>query len=235
MPGLSRKDARKLQYSLRRSTFVPQRGILEGLGQETLPSGKHKGLTFKQSFLKDMPYAAYMARKTTLTSAWAPSYQNFAVAKFKSMAKAKLEKESQDKKEITKEKTKGGYPETKETTDTTLEDDGRKLRLTEGAMTASSSTAGLMPRARTSKHSTEPDKNMAMKDDVMADQHLEIRTRKALLRRTGAVGADFREDRDVSETEVVCLGQGSGGDLFNVAELCQKIDGRILSNRGAVG
>ena len=224
MPGLTRKDARKLQASLEgvpensdidqplsgpedsslneeqinlqyfaTPQYVRPANVdsLRAWGQETLPSGKRKGLTFKESFDKDMPYAAYMARKTTLTSAWARSYQNFAVAMFKSMARAKLEKASQaqqekqnpNKNKRSKVTGKGGYPETKETTDPTLDDDGWKLCPMDGSMAASSSTTGPMPRARSAKRHTEPNTTMVMKDDLTADQRLEIMTRKALLRR----------------------------------------------------
>ena len=47
-------------------------------------------------------------------------------------------------------------------------------------------------------------------------------------RATGAVGADFREGCQVNGGEPVSAAEDCGADTFNVAELCQKIDGRIL-------
>ena len=54
--------------------------------------GKHRNKTFGEIFQLDMRYAMVMARKSTLTSAWALSFKGYSQARLKKMAQQQLQK-----------------------------------------------------------------------------------------------------------------------------------------------
>ena len=215
-------------------------GLPACLGQETLPSGKHKGLTFKESFDKDMPYAAYMARKTTLTSAWARSYQNFAVAMFKSMARAKLEKESQaqqekqnpDKNKHSKVDGQGRLP--RDQGDDRPDSRRRRLETVSDGRKHGCLLVDDRADAESSPHRAEHDHGDEGRPDgrPATRDHDPQGAPATGAGAPGAVGADFGENREV---RAASLGSKLDGDLLNVAELCQKIDGRILQIEEQLG
>ncbi|CAE7367547.1 GIP, partial [Symbiodinium pilosum] len=58
--------------------------------------GKHRHLTFGEIFEKDLRYAMVMARKSTLTSAWALSFKGYSQARLKKMAQQQIKKTEGD-------------------------------------------------------------------------------------------------------------------------------------------
>ena len=170
-----------LQHFLEMSYVRPPNvGSLREWGQELLVSGKRRTLTFEAAFGKDMPYAVYMARKITLTSVWARSFQNFAIAKFKALAKQKLQKDMEDKSRSRKPDSITKDPET---TKPVPEDDEWKLCPAQeptSSATGSSSEAMVSHRSKRASAGTT---SGPMKEDMTAEQRLDLLTKQALLRR----------------------------------------------------
>ena len=83
--------------------FVRPPGIqtFEAWGRLTVKDGKHKGKAYKVIYAADVNYKNYMKRATTLTSAWALSFQHYCRAR--DVEAAQKEKELPTERELTPE------------------------------------------------------------------------------------------------------------------------------------
>eukprot|EP00439_Symbiodinium_sp_Y106_P021379 s9931_g2.t1 len=138
-------------------------------GEIMLTDGKYKGRSHAHVFQSDIPYSVLMARKSTLSSAWALSFKNYAIARLKSAANQvpprntkKAWTHSEEDEEIdgwgicqsTPENTKHDKPRTQAT--------GSTKRPSHPTSAATSSTMAL---------------------ELTAEQQMGIATRRALLLR----------------------------------------------------
>ena len=226
MPALNRKGAQKLQANLPdhdvdailsgsedqglneeqiqleeflKATVTRPAGIetLRDWGAVLLPAGKHKAKSHSAAFEADLAYAALMARKTTLTSAWARSFQQYSIARLRAMARA--EKEKKDKAKVNPpemDKPKGiktAGDRGMEAATKTARSNPEELDMEEWKLCPATDSKGLAstalcpaPSSRASastKRTNTEQTSGAMKDDMSAEKKLELLTRQALLRR----------------------------------------------------
>ena len=153
--------------------YVRPAGVhsLQEWSQIKAEQGKHRNKTFGDIFETDLRYAMVMARKSTLTSTWALSFQGYSQARLKKMAQQQIKKSAEsgdisdtDEWKLCKDK---GKPETQ----------GQ----TEGPMkgAAAPSTPATAARA-SSKRRSLPTTSTRMPVDMDKEQ---MRMRKVLLER----------------------------------------------------
>ena len=158
-------------------------------GAIVLPAGKHKGRQHSTVFESDLAYAALMARKSSLTSPWAKSFKNYSIARLRAMAKAE-----QAKLDGAKEKHNDLG---ERATEADTKDKGKEIhhpRVIKPKMTPKSPDDQdldgwkLCPMdssqaSASTKRANEGTTSGPMKEEMSADQQLELMTRQALLRR----------------------------------------------------
>ena len=163
-------------------TYVkpPNTRSLKEWGTQLFPQGKHKAATFSDIFDTDLQYSLLMSRKTTLTSAWAKSFQNYVLARLKAVAQA-----AEVERNLGKPQKGESMFNPKTRVAQAMGEDEWKLCALPETPPSSRKTAG--PAKREGETST----SSRMKVDV---DKVEIQTRRALLLRELAALDEAEDD-----------------------------------------
>ena len=196
-----------------------------------LPAGKHKGLTQSQAFEKDLAYCILMAQKTSLSSPWARNCQNYAIARLRATARAKLlSTEERDSRGRASTAKSGKWKSTTTcaTRGYTTDEENNEWRGTDGGEECHREQAGIDGNFIVVGQDERRDDGG--REATSHDSQGTTASRVGQARRSG--GADQRARRGVSE-------EGSSGDakdgpdghqegtVQQTKALCSHIDGRI--------
>ncbi|OLP86806.1 hypothetical protein AK812_SmicGene32044 [Symbiodinium microadriaticum] len=172
--------------------FVRPKGVetLRAWGNMTLTAGKHKTKTFAEAFEEDLVYAAVMSRKQSLTSSWAISYKNYALARLQAAARAEQMADQRRQKKDTRRTPPTRRSQSQDLVFFEGEDGIEEWKLCLSGERAQHAapvhpTGSSASTAEPSKGKRAPieDPPPAMNTDLTAEQRLDILTKKALLQR----------------------------------------------------
>ncbi|CAE7416296.1 TY5A [Symbiodinium microadriaticum] len=192
--------------------FVRPKGVetLRAWGNMTLTAGKHK--TFAEAFEEDLVYAVVMSRKQSLTTNWAISYKNYALARLQAAARAEQMADQRRQRKDTRRTPPTRRSQSQDLVFFEGEDGIEEWKFSgERAQHATPvhPTGSSAPTAEPNKGKRAPieDPPPAMNTDLTAEQRLDILTKKALLQRELAKLEQLEADSWDEEKIDACIFQ----------------------------